>query len=233
MKNIILIILTTFLVSSCTKYVKIIQKNGVFNIKELSTPISNVQEDQWSVGQDREFSISKGIKFDITIPQFEEKSKKALMQVYNIDSWVFKISKIQRGSDITLGYFRYKLSGSAKVSKEVSVHIYYQAAALSQKQRRQKCPELNHNLKVKDFELKDVSTPVNVFVSPKDKIFRDIQEISFSPLIFAGGINLKGVYKVEASLLNSATKKTFMNWTPTNSLVIVSEEDEVLIKTCL
>jgi hypothetical protein len=231
MKYLLLSFLLVFI--SCTDYIEIKQKNGVFKITELSTPISDLQEDDWKAGQEREYSISRGIKFDITIPQFKSKDKKSLSRAYNIDSWVFKISKIRRGSDITLGYFKYSLAGSPKVSKEITIHIYYQAASLSQRQRRQKCPDLDHNLKVVGYELKEDNQPFNIFVSPRTKIMRSIEEISFSPLIFAAGNSLKGTYKVELSLLNSATKQTYMNWSPADSLIVVKEEDEVMLKSCL
>lgn len=220
---------------SCTNEIEIGQKSGIYFLKDVEVEIEDLKEIEWKVGKKREVEISKGLQFKLDVPKLSDDAAKLLYGKHGIDSWIYKITKINRGSRQHLGYVAFDTMRRSRVTENFTLHLYYHAASVSQNFRRFHCPAFDHRLVVTNFELVEQKQKARneVYVRPTDYVRGDVSRLSFAPLIFSAGAKMSGKYLVEIGLFNSKEKKLFSNWTPLNSYIEVSGEGAKTVESCL
>lgn len=224
-----------FLFTSCSEEIELRQKNGIAFLDNVNLKVEQVENVPWLVGQEREVEISKGFRFDVTVPQISKKASELLYKVHGVDAFLYRLSKINRGSRQHLGYVAINSRSSSHITKAFSANIYYHAASVSRQFRGFQCPAFDHRKELKDFSIKKKSSNgnIDIYARPKDFIRGEVSRLSFSPLIFSGGSELRGDYLVEVALFNSNSKRLFSNWYPLNQFISVSSEVNKRVKSCI
>jgi len=231
----LIISFSLFLITSCTKRFDVKEGNGQVYIDDIESSIFEIKEDNWLVGKRKIKEISKGIKFKFKIPKINKKDSAKLNRAGGIDSWIFKVSRLEKGRKRPIGHILYGLNKFNNVSDNITAHIYYHAAAAGNQFRRKKCPAFNHRKKIISFELlKNNSKSYDLFVKRK-KIYRpsQMEKPSFSPIIFSGDNSLVGRFVVELALMNSTSHILYSKWVQLNNSIEVKMEKDVVIPECV
>lgn len=232
MKGILTIALFISL-TACTKWYEVKEGNGVLYIDNVQSEIHSLKDVEWSVGQSKNKEISKGFVFKFDIPKLDEEGSEKLLKKYGIDSWIFRITKVTRGKNQILGQISYDFSNITRVSSDITVHIFYHAAAVSQTFRKFKCPAFNHRSKLNKYTVQDkMIGPQDIFSKRGNLVPGRIEKPSFAPVIFSGDISLVGNYIVEYALFNSNEKKIFSKWHQANNYVDIISEDRIVLPSC-
>ncbi|MEX0799051.1 MAG: hypothetical protein WD025_06385 [Bacteriovoracaceae bacterium] len=224
-----------FLALSCSNEIELGQKSGIYFLKDVEVDIQDLKAIEWKVGKKREVEISKGLQFKLDVPELTEQAAKLLYTKHGVDSWVYKVTKINRGSRQHLGYVAFDTRRSSRVTKTFTLHVYYHAASVSQDFRRFHCPAFGHRLTLLDYDLvqSNEKNRNEIYVRPTSAIRGNINRLSFAPLIFSGGGKLTGKYIVEIGLFNTKENKLYSNWTPLNAYVEVAGEGAKTVESCL
>ncbi len=226
--------LAIFFALSCSNEIKLGFKSGILFLKDVRIGASDLRNEPWEIGKEREEEISKGFKFDVDVPELSSKASQALLKKHGIDSWLYRFTKITRGSRRELGHVSIDSRNGGKVTKSFTVHIYYQAASVSRDFRRFHCPAFGHRKKIEDLEMRHYEPKRDeVYARLGENVRGDISRLSFAPLIFSGGKSLEGKYLIEVALYNSSEKRTFSSWTPIRAYPIVLKESERRVKSCI
>ena len=219
---------------SCSNEIELGQKSGILFLKDVTPEIKEVRDIEWKVGKEREETVSKGLTLEIETPKISEQAANVLYQKHGIDSWIYRVVKINRGSRTFLGNVAVNAYSSRHISESFSLHLYYHAASVSQEFRRFHCPAFGHRKIILEHSLEDnPSRPRNhIFARPSGKVQAAVSEISFSPLIFSVGSDMSGEYLIEFALYNSKDNKLLSDWTPLENLLSVKKEGSIKVESC-
>jgi len=228
-----LFILLIFSIQSCTKWHEVREGNGILYVHKAESELHTLSETQWEVGKKRNKTVSKGVRFKFDIPKISSDDSLKLTRKHGIDSWIFRVVKLTRGRKRVLGNIVYSLHNISRSSNDITVRVYYHAAAVSQIFRKFKCPAFGHRFKLNQYKMNDTSKKFyDVFASRGKYLQGTFIRPSFSPVIFSGDLSLLGTYSVEFALFNSKEKKLFSRWHKANNTINVITEDRVSIPSC-
>lgn len=226
---ILLIILT-----SCTKDYGLSNKNGIYFIQDLYSELDDAKEVDWSVGLNREVDISKGIRFYVDVPKINDNAINTLQEKYGVNSWIFRFQKIERGTKRNLGLYALRFKNISRNTKNFSVNLYYQAAAISKHFRNFHCPAFNHRYKVDNFGIspRPNSDTKDLYLRSIESVKSKVGELRFSPMILPGGLKLKGQYIVDVALYNTTRKQRFSEWFAVNGILNIQVETARTVTSC-
>ena len=127
--------LALVLMVSCKDYSTIlVEKNGA-NITIVNAEIDSAQVIRWKVGSLFKYTVSKGVLVKLELPQLRAEDIQTLMDNYEIDSWIVRVSKDFSGRRHVLGEIFMPLQSSAlsRMSSNSAAFfaVYYSAAAPS------------------------------------------------------------------------------------------------------
>lgn len=218
---------------SCTKWHEVKEGNGILYVDDAQSAIHKAKEMDWEVGLKKDHTISKGIQFKFDIPKITSDDAAKLVNKYGVDSWIFKIIKSTRGRKQILGHIIYDLTNITRVSNDITVHVFYHAAAVSQTFRKFKCPAFNHRFRLDQFQITETPEKYyDVFANRGARVPGALIRPSFAPVIFSGDLSLVGSYTVEFALFNSKEKKAFSRWYEANNRLDIITEDRVIVPSC-
>jgi hypothetical protein len=229
-----ILLLTLLLLSSCSKWFDVKSGNGQMYVSELTGEVFDLSVDKWSVGKDREIEVSKGFSFKVKIPKIKPKNAKKLFKKSKANAWIFRVTKIIRGSKNSIGHVLYDLENLGSVTDSISIFVYYHAAAMSSEFRRAKCPAFQHSKKIVDINLISTGTkPTQLFANRRTSYTSSTMERpSFTPIIFSGDKSLTGKYLIELALYNTKDKDLVSKWMPMNKMIEVESEIDIRIPSC-
>ena len=226
--------LAIFLFSSCSNEIELGHKSGILFLKDVRIGASDIRNVPWEIGKEREEEISKGFKFDIEVPELSSDASKGLLKKHGVDSWLYKVTKITRGSRREIGLVAIDSRNGGKVTKSFTVQIFYHAASVSRDFRRFHCPAFGHRKKLEDLEMRNYEPKRDeIYARLGEHVRAGISRLSFAPLIFSGGKSLEGKYLVEVALYNSKEQRTYSSWTPLMAYAEVTKETERRVKSCI
>ncbi len=228
------LVFTLILFFGCTKYFEVGFKNGIHYGINIDSEIERAKIVPWKVGQDREVTISQGVRFFTSTPLFSNEAKELLGNKYGIDAWVFRFSKSKRGRSTPIGYFYLKFQNMTRNTKNISVSLFYQAAAVSKRFRFFHCPAFEHRKEIDSIEILDRPgfSKKDLYIRSVEKIRAKVTRFKFSPMIIPGGRSLSGDYFVDMAFYSSASKQRFSEWTPVDKVLRIGNEVDRLIKSC-
>ena len=222
------------LLSSCSKWVEVKTSRGQTFITNLKSEISEIEEDEWSVGINRKETISKGFKLVFKIPKIKPEDAKKIGLKNGPDSWLIRVNRVIRSRGMALGHILYSIEDLNSISDSVTTYIYYHSAAASSEFRRQSCPAFKHRKKIREIQLIDKNEKeVNLYINRKSQYSAsNIERPSFSPIIFSGDRSLNGSYYIDFALYNSKTKYLHSKWIKMSNKVVVQGEIEISVPSC-
>lgn len=232
MRGILLTLL--FLSVSCTKWAKVEESNGIHKIENIKAEIFSEKDIEWKVGKKRGGTVSKGFSFKVSIPKIDEDGRETLLEKYNVDNWLYKISRIRKGRKQQLGLLSFDLGNMSRTTTDVTIHIFYHAASVSQRFRRFHCPAFNHRFQIDDLELdSDSLGEFNLYTKRNQAVRGKITKPAFAPVIFSGGRSLEGEYFVEIALYSSKDKRLYTPFKRVSNKVKVEGEKKISIPSCV
>ena len=232
MKYLLIFIIPVFI--SCTKRYDVKYENGIHYAEDVYSEIERVYEVPWKVGLKRESEVSQGLRFFTSVPLLTDNAKKILVSKYGVDSWVYRFRRIRRGSTQSLGHFYVMFQNITRNTKNLSVSLFYQAAAVSKKFRFFHCPAFNHRYKIASFSNKSRpdAKKKNLFLRSIETIKARTTRFKFAPMIMPGGISLIGKYVIEMAFYNSRTKQRYSEWFPVDGVISVDQETAKVVGSC-
>ena len=223
-----------FLSVSCTKWAKVEPTSGIHKIEDIKAEIFKLKTVDWKVGKKRGATVSKGFSFKIDIPKINEDGRRILFDKYGIDSWLYRIVRKRRGRTQRLGLVKFDLGNMSRTTTDITIHIFYHAASVSQSFRRFHCPAFDHRLIIEDIDLESDNYGEMSFYTKKDRPVKGkITKPAFAPVIFSGGRGLKGDYFVELALYNSKEKRLYSRFKRVGNSIEVDDEREVSVPSCV
>jgi hypothetical protein len=232
MKKFFLLLL--FITSSCSKWSGVEEVNGIHKISDIDITVHSAKMIDWQVGTKRGATISKGVSFKVDIPKIDSHGQNVLYKNYGIDSWIYAISRFERGRKQHLGYVVFDLANISRSTTDLTIHIFYHAASVSQQFRNFHCPAFNHRLLIDKFEIvKDSPGKFDIFTRAPQEIMGQITRPSFAPVIFSAGVNLVGRYFVELALFNSKEKRIYTQFKRIPHSLDISSEQPVSVPSCI
>ena len=219
---------------SCSKEYHLTSKNGIYFLNELYAEMDNSEEVSWHVGLKREIEISKGIRFYISVPKLEGDSINLLNKKYGVDSWLYRFRKIERGAKKDLGLYSISFNNISRNTKNFSVNLFYQAAAISKLFRNFHCPAFNHRFKIENYGIspRPNSDASSIYLRQVETVRAQVGQLRFSPMILPGGLNLAGKYIVDMAFYNSNKKQRFSEWFPINGVLDIQTELKKTVASC-
>lgn len=232
LKVLILSILLIF--SSCDETLDVGSSGGVHYGKKVYSEIERVINVPWKVGLKREARVSQGLRFFTSIPRFSKKAQETLASHYGVNSWIFRFTRVRRGKATKLRYFHLNFVNITRNTKNISVSLFYQAAAVSKKFRFFHCPAFGHRFEISSHEVKErpQAGAKDLYVRSVEKIRAKVTRFKFSPMVLPAGRSLLGDYYVDMAFYNSSSKQRFSNWHPINGIIRVSQENTKIISSC-
>ncbi len=220
---------------SCTKNYEVKTQNGIDYGEMIYSEIEDIVEVPWKVGLKREEEVSKGVRFYLSVPQLKEGSIDLLRKKYGIDGWIYRFRSIKRGATSTLDHFFVLFDNITRTTKNLSVSLYYQAAAISKQFRFFHCPAFNHRYQIGSFGVDPRSDgeEANLYIRPRGRVRAHTKRFRFSPMILAGGLNLTGRYVIDIAFYNSRTKERYSKWHPINGVVNIQSEIKKVVTSCI
>ena len=220
---------------SCTKSYEVKTQNGIDYGASLYAEVEDIVEVPWKVGLKREIEISKGVRFYISVPKMSEGSIELLKKKYGVDSWLYRFRRIRRGSSSTLDHFFINFDNITRSTKNLSVSLFYQAAAISKQFRFFHCPAFDHRYQLGSFGIdpRSDADENDLYIRPQGKLRAHTRRFRFSPMILAGGLNLTGKYVTEIAFYNSRKKEIFSKWHPVNGIVNIQSEIKRNVASCI
>lgn len=226
--------LAMFFLLSCSNEIELGHKSGILFLKDVKIGAGDLHNEAWDIGKEREVEISKGFKFDVDVPELSNVASQALLKKHGIDSWLYKVTKITRGSRRELGMVAIDSRNGGKVTKTFTIHVYYHAASVSRDFRRFHCPAFGHRKKIEELEMGRYEPKRDeVYARLGEYVRGEVDKLSFAPLIFPGGKSLEGKYLIEVALYNSQEKRTYSSWTPLRAYPVVKREVDRRVKSCM
>lgn len=223
-----------FLSVSCTKWAEVQETNGIHKIEDINVSLHSEKIIEWKVGKKRGATVSKGFSFKVDIPKISESGRKTLFDKYGIDSWVYKITRMHRGRTQQLGLIMFDLGNMSRTTTDITIHIFYHAASVSQRFRHFHCPAFNHRLLIEDLDFEKTNHGEFDLYTKKNKPVRGkVTKPAFAPVIFSGGRELKGKYYVEIALMNSKEKRLYTPFKKVSNYIEVDDEQTVSIPSCV
>jgi hypothetical protein len=203
-------------------------------VNELTGDVFDLSVDKWMVGKEREIEISKGFSFKVKIPKIKPKDALRLFNKSKANAWIFRVTKINRGSKNAIGHVLYDLENLGSVTDSISIFVYYHAAAMSSEFRRAKCPAFKHDKRIDDIDLVTTGTkPTQLFANRRTPYTSSTMERpSFTPIIFSGDKSITGKYLIELALYNTKDKDLVSKWMSLNKMIVVESETDIRIASC-
>ncbi len=232
MRGLLLTIL--FLSVSCTKWAKVEESNGIHKIENIEAKLHSLKNVEWKVGKKRGATVSKGFQFKVEIPKIDSDGRDTLLERYNVDRWLFKVSRLNRGRKQQLGMISFDLSNMSRTTTDLTIHVFYHAASVSQSFRRFHCPAFGHRLFIDDLDLEsDTQGEFNLYTKRNQPIRGKITKPAFAPVIFSGGRSLEGKYFVEIALYSSKDKRLYTPFKRVSNTVEVDDEKTIPVPSCV
>lgn len=228
-------LIPTFLLLACSNEIELGEKSGILFLKDVEVGIDSLEEVPWEVGKEREVEISKGLQFDAQVPKISSNASEALWRRHGVDSWIYRVTKINRGSRQHMGYVAIDSKSAKHIAENFTIHLYYHAASVSREFRRFHCPAFDHRNAIIEANIQPQASrhPATVYVRPGEYVRGDVSRLSFSPLIFSAGLKMQGQYQVEFALFNSKEKRLYSSWTPLAGYINVAAEGAKRVDSCL
>ena len=219
---------------SCSGTHEINFSNGIHFAKDISSEIEKANIVPWKVGLKKEVEISQGLRFFTTAPRFDNESKELLQNKYGVDSWIFRLSRIKRGQATPLGHFYLKFQNMTRNTKNISVSLFYQAAAVSKRFRFFHCPAFSHRKKIQSYKIIPRSTTKkdDLYIRSIERVKSRVSRFKFSPMIISGGRSLEGKYIIDLAFYNEKTKQRYSDWLPAQGAIVVPRELDRLVASC-
>ena len=229
------VIISFFFICSCSKYYEVQKEKGLHVVKDVSSEIEMVKEVEWKIGRKKEEIASMGIRFSFTIPKISEKGRTILQKKYNVNSWLYRVSRIRRGQKTTLGYFYYPFSGMTKSTRTYTANLYYHAASVSKRFRLFHCPAFKHRYKMGEMKTLKRSRmgKSHIYLRNTEKIPAKVSRIQINPIIFSVGRSIVGEYIVDYAFYDSNSKTRFSNWHKVDKKIAVDQEYAKSVPSCV
>lgn len=229
------LVFLSLLFSSCSKFYDVEKEKGLYVVKQLYSEVDMAKEVEWMVGRKKEVSISKGVRFSFTIPKISDHGRVILKKKYGVDSWIYRVSKISRGTANPIGFFYYPFSGMTQSTRNYTVNLYYHAAAVGKRFRLFHCPAFNHRSKIGSVEIEDRSLAgkSDVYVRDTMRVPAKVHRIHITPMIFSTGRLMQGKYVVDYAFYNSENKHRYSNWIKVDKTVVVTQENAKSVPSCI
>ena len=229
-----LLIFTLVFSSSCMNETELALKNGIHYVPNVSTEIERAYIVPWKVGLKREAEVSMGVRFFSTIPMLSDDAEDTLINKYGIDSWVIRFTRVRRNKHFRMRYFFIKFKNITRNTKNISVSLFYQAAAVSKKFRFFHCPAFDHRYEVRSFQLEERSgrKSSDIFVRSIEKLNAKVTRFKFSPMVLPAGRSLKGDYYVDYALFDSQRKQRYSNWHAVDKVLSIQQELSKIVASC-
>lgn len=236
----VILILSTLLLYSCTKYAEVSKDAVGVSIAPITMEISRLTEIRWLVGRPKETYISQSFTFMVDMPNIKQDDLDYLTETYGVDAWILRIIA-QRGSETQdLGSlytpFQTKkiIRGSHKTGapSNVSFKVYYAAAYASERFRTFSCPAFGHNLKIDSMSINGDDSEFSLSITQSMPYPERSQLVELSPSAFNGGNSLKGEYFIEIAPYNSEKKVILASFKRLPQSIVISSEEKKNISSC-
>ena len=186
-----ILFLALIILLGCQKYSEF-EKNaaGWIYITPQDFKIEKAEVVDWKVGPMFKETLSKGIRLYINFPLIKKQNMQELSEKRDINSWLVRINKESGGKKEILGqiYVPLTVPGNTGVRvkqlKKGLVNIYYPAAAVSSRLENLKCPAFDHQLVIKELEVKSKAIPPGRLIisfAGKHFISGKVEEFSYNP----------------------------------------------------
>lgn len=235
-----LLLLTTLLIYSCTKYAEVTKDAVGIRIQPVHMDISHLNEIDWLVGNPKEVKISQSFTFLVDMPKIKQEDLDYLTEHKNIDAWILRLI-VNRGSESQDLGSMYTLFRPRKMSRgtqgvgaasSVSMKVYYAAAYASERFRSFKCPAFSHDKKIDSMEIKGEDEPFELSIGQTAPYLEKSQLVELTPSSFNGGNSLIGDYYVEIAPYDSKRKVIHAPFKRISRYISVGSEEKIRIKSC-
>ena len=122
----------------------------------------------------------------------------------------------------------------SRTTSEITLHIFYHAASVSEEFRRFHCPAFDHRYLINNIKLhKESADEFDLYVRKNLAIKGRISKPSFAPVIISAGLSLVGKYIVEIALYNSKEKRIYTPFKQLSNTIEISSEERVSVPSCI
>jgi hypothetical protein len=229
------LLLIFFINFSCSPKVEIIKNDNRLSLSHPEGDLEGLDLVKWKVGKNLEETMNYGFTFKIPVPQFSKSDLDTLKSQYpTIDSWAYKVTKSSQTGNQDVIYMYLPFDRVLKTTDRFTVHLYYQAAAISDRFRRFKCPAMNHRKRIAEYELVKFSHKKNSqFILSSSSLPIKQFALDQIPLIIPGGMELEGLYGVEMALYSLKEKKLYSPFFKINNFIHIKKEETLALPSCI
>lgn len=239
-----IIFLCLLVFASCTDHAEVkVTKSGMF-ISSDNLIMKNYKIEKWRVGPMQKQLVSKGVRVDISFPQFSREHLDELVTKYDANAWLVKVRRRSYAVNSVLGYIYIPLvtPGTQEKSKyrrhqikQGAFSIFYSAAAISKRFENFKCPAFDHNLYLDKIDINSRELSMDKFFTAfqvDDYVGAKVEKFSYSGNILNGGKNLVGDYSVQVALYNYESKRRKSNFVELKEILRIEDEKALNISGC-
>ena len=197
----------------------------------------------WRVGPGYQQTLSKGLRFKMSLPILQTKDLSHMITLGGINGWLLRVVRKDTFRSTSLGMMYVPLVSMKKSrsvfsdsqTEEGFFDVYYAAASPSKRFEKFNCPAFGHDKIIDKVEEKTVIKVLGKIVSGpviSKKVRGKVIEFGFRPALFNGGMSLEGKYYVELALYDYVNKIRRSDFIRYPEEIIVRKEQTKNIKGC-
>lgn len=204
----------------------------------------NLDHKKWYVGKIGRDVVSKGMRVQYRLPNFDQVELKELLKSGYLDSLLLRLKKRTYSESITLDTFYIPLGRRRSdrendfiVSqlREINLQLTYAAASVDRLARLM-CPALKHRLLIDDYDTGSPMAKSANYIIDKDSGYSDfmskIRQFEGSRHLINAGKSMIGTYYLEMAFYDSIKHKRVGNFLPASEVFKIANEELIDIPFC-
>jgi hypothetical protein len=237
-------LISLILLVSCSDSSTITKQGDTFKIKVVPAEVLNLDHKKWYVGKIGRDIVSKGMRVQYRLPQFDQVELKELLKAGYFDSVLLRLKKRTYAESITLDTF-YIPFGRRRSDREndfiisqlrdINLHLTYSASSVDRLARLM-CPALKHRFLIDDYGIDSPLVKEANYIISKGSGYTDfmskIRQFSGGKHKINAGKSMIGTFYLEMAFYDSVKRKRFGNFLPASEVFKVADEERVEIPFC-
>lgn len=204
----------------------------------------NLDHKKWHVGKIGRDIVSKGMKVQYRLPQFDQVELKQLLGSGYLDAILIRLKRRTYSESETLDTFYLQLGRRRSDSendflisqvREINLHLAYAASSVDRLARLM-CPALNHRLLIEDFDTeppltKSASYRISV-ESGYSNFVSNIRQFEGGRHLINAGKSFIGAYYLEIAFYDTIKRRIVGDFIPASEVFRISNEELIDIPFC-
>lgn len=232
------------MLSSCSKRAEFKFTNNTAYVRAKDFGVEDILVIKWKVGKFAKQTVSRGFRLSFDIPVLDEAHLKTLYKERGANGWLVRLRRKSGLRNENMGYFAMEVispkpgsetSFRYSSSKKASIGIYYAASSVSTRLDQLPCPAFGHRLIIEDADVVKSNVGELLWASSSSESYdvsAKVQLISYSPITFNGGMELKGDYYIDLALYNTQSKQRLSSYLQISNYGAIKKEEIVSVKGC-